>query len=95
MRPHVAHGYGLARSAGGSRGRAGLYFAGRHTTDKSAPDLMGGLQLTSGEGPGPGDGSTRTVVLRSLGLEQTQDSLRAASRPSGDKTPVGFAQRLW
>ncbi|HET9059341.1 MAG TPA: hypothetical protein VFN61_05420, partial [Acidimicrobiales bacterium] len=66
----LRHGYGLAWRSGGRDRYRGYKFAGRYASDEASPDLREGVQLTPGVGPGAGDGSTRTIVGRDLGLEQ-------------------------
>jgi hypothetical protein len=78
---------------GGSRScgcRGSLYVTGSPATDESTAYLVGGVQLSLGERPGPGDGSARSVILWSFCLEQTQNPVRAVGGPRGDKTSVGF-----
>ena len=87
----MADGYGLTRGSGSGGRRRNLDLAGRNTTDESTADLVGNIQLSPRERSRPGDGSARTVILRSFGLEQPQDPLCAVGGPCGDKTPVGFA----
>src|SRR5579864_2892121 len=94
MGAHVADGYRLTGGSG-SGGRGGsLYFVGRHATDEAATNLLGSVELASGERPSAGDRSARAIVSWSLGLEQPQDPLCTIGSPCGDKTSVGFAERL-
>jgi hypothetical protein len=70
MRTHVADGYGLTGGPGSREGRGRFHGAARHTADEAAANLLGGVQLSSGEGPSPGDGSARAIVRWSFGLKQ-------------------------
>jgi hypothetical protein len=95
VRAHVTDGYGLT----GGSGRGGccwsLYLADRHATDEAAANHIGSVQLSSSEGTGAGYGSARAVISWSFGLKQPQNPLCAIGGPRGDKTSVGFAERLW
>lgn len=95
MRAHVADAYGLTGGPGSRGGCGRTHLAGRHAADEAAADLLGNVQLATGERPSAGDGRARTIVSGSFGLEQHQDPLCAIGRPGGDKAPVGFAERLW
>lgn len=85
MRPHVADGYGLAGSPGSGRRCGILNLVGRNPTHESTANLVGSLQLSTGERPGPGDGSARTVVASHFD-----------PAPAGpDLIPWWLAERLW
>jgi hypothetical protein len=86
-------GSGQAGSLNGIGGRRSPLGNG-DASDEPATDLRSGVQLSPGVSPSSGDGSTRTIVGWSLGLEQPQDALGAVGGPSGDETPVGLAEGL-
>jgi hypothetical protein len=94
VRAHVAHGYCLTRGSGGRQGGRRSPLGNGDAPDEPATDLRGGVQLSPGVSPSSGDGSTRTIVGWSLGLEQPQDALGAVGGPSGDETPVRLAEGL-
>nr|WP_163548555.1 hypothetical protein [Candidatus Frankia nodulisporulans] len=94
VRAHVADGYGLTGGSGSGSCRRSLHITGIDPTHESTADLLGSVQLSPGERPGPGDGSARAVILWSFGLEQHQNPLCAIGGPCGDKTSIGFAERL-
>jgi hypothetical protein len=91
VRTHVADGYGLAGGSGSGSCRGSLHLTGSDATDESTADLLGSVQLSPGERPGPGDERTRAVILWSFGLEHPQNPLCAVGGPCGDETSVGFA----
>jgi hypothetical protein len=62
VRTHVADGYGLTGGSGGGCGCGCLCVTGSDATDESTADLLGGVQLSSGERPGPGNRSARAVI---------------------------------
>jgi hypothetical protein len=94
VRAHVAHGYGLTGGSGGRRGRRRSPLGNGDPSDEPATDLRSGVQLSPGVSPSSGDGSTRAIVARDLGLKQPQDALCAVGGPSGDETPVGLPEGL-
>jgi hypothetical protein len=94
VRAHVADGYGLTCGSGGREGYRRFHFANGHASDEPTTDLGGGVHLSSGVSPSSGDGGTKAIVGRNLGLEQPQDALCAIGGPCGDETPVGLAERL-
>jgi hypothetical protein len=94
MRAHVTDGYGLTGGSGSGSCRGSLHITGSDATHESTADLLGSVQLSPSERPGPGDGSARAVILRSFGLEQPQNPLCAIGGPCSDKTSISFAERL-
>jgi hypothetical protein len=91
VRTHVADGYGLTGGSGSGHCRWSLHITGSNPTHEPTADLLGSVQLSAGERPGPGDGSARAVINWSFGLEQPQNPLCAIGGPCGHKAPVGFA----
>jgi len=94
VRAHMCNGRGLSCRSGGGHGGRTAHLASSALTGEAAPDLLRDVELTAGKGPCPRDGITGTTVARSLGLEESQDSLRAVRCPHRDDASVGFAQRL-
>jgi hypothetical protein len=91
---HVADRDGLTGGSGSRGSGSSFDLAGRHTTHEAAANLFGGVQLSSGERPSAGDGCARAIISWSYDLEQPQDPLSAIGCPTGDKSPVGFAEGL-
>jgi hypothetical protein len=94
VRTHVADGYGLTGGSGGGSGCGSLYVTGSDASGESTADLLGSVQLSSGECPGSGNRSARAVISRRFSLKQPQNSLSAVGGPRGHKAPVGFTERL-
>jgi hypothetical protein len=94
VRAHVADGYGLTGGPGGGSGRGSLDVTGSAAADESTADLLGSVQLSAGERPGPRNRSARAVISWRFSLEQPQDPLSAVGGPGGDTAPVGFAEGL-
>jgi hypothetical protein len=94
VRTHVADGCGLTGGSGGGSGRGSLHLAGRDTANESAADLLGSVELSSGERASAGDGSARAVISWRFSLKESQNPLSAVGGPCGDEASVGFAQRL-
>ena len=90
VRTHVADGYGLTGGSGGGSGCGSLYVTGSAATDESTADLLGSVQLCSGERPGPGNRSARAVISWCFSLKQPQNPLSAVGGPGGDKASVGL-----
>jgi hypothetical protein len=90
VRTHMADGNGLTGGSGGSSSRGSLHLADRHTTDEPTPNLLGSVQLSSGERPSAGDGSARAVITWYFSLKQPQNPLGTVGSPRGGKAPVGF-----
>ena len=53
------------------------------------------MELSAGERAGPGDERPRAVIIGSFSLKQPEHPLCAVGGPGGNKTSVGFAERLW
>jgi hypothetical protein len=69
VRCHVGDGCGLRGRPGGShRGRA-VYLSCGTAGNKPPADLVGGTELTAGEGPGSGDRITGAAICRRLCLK--------------------------
>lgn len=80
----MADGYGLTGRSGSGGGCRSPYLASRHATGEAATNLLGSVQLASGERPSAGDASARAIVSWSPGLEKSQDPLCAIGSPGGD-----------
>lgn len=65
----MADGYGLTGGSGGGSCRGSLHLTGSDATYESTADLLGSLQLSPGERPGPSDRSARALISWSLGLK--------------------------
>ncbi len=65
----MADGYGLTGSSGGRRWGRRLYSPHTPATGKPTANLLGSVQLSPGERAGPGDESTRAVIIWSLSLK--------------------------
>lgn len=95
MRTHVRDCRGLScRSGGGGRGRS-AHLMCRGAAGEPAADLFRDVKLAAAKGSCSRDGITWTGIARGFLLEQPEHSLRAVSRPHGDESSFGFAQRLW
>jgi hypothetical protein len=94
VRAHVSYGSGLpCCSSGGGRSRS-TDSACRPTSDEPTADLACDAKLATGKGARPGDRISRTAVMGSFGLEQSQYSFRAVRRPRRDDPTFSLAQRL-
>jgi hypothetical protein len=90
----MADGYRLTGGSGCGHRGGSFRITSSDPTSESTTDALSGAQLSPGEQAGPDDGSARTVITWRFGLKQRQNALCAVGGPCGDKTPVGFAQRL-
>jgi hypothetical protein len=91
---HMADADGLTGGSGSGCCSGRLHLISTDATDKTAADLLRRAQLSSGERPSSGDERPRPAIIWSLSLEQPENPLSAVSGPGGDKTSVGFTQRL-
>jgi hypothetical protein len=91
----MADGHRLTGGSGSCHRGRSFYVTGSDATDESTADFLASVQLSAGERASPSDGRARAVITWSFGLKQAQHPLRAVGGPCGDKTSVGFAQRLW
>jgi hypothetical protein len=69
VRSHVGDGGSLRGRRGGSHRSRASHLACRTAGHKPPADLVGGTELTAGEGPGPGNGVAGAIICRRLGLE--------------------------
>jgi hypothetical protein len=94
MRTHVADGDGLTGGPGSGRCGRRVDIARTDATGKAPADPFCSLQLAPRERSRPGDERPRAVIMRRLGLEEPEHSLCTIRGPGGDRTSLGFAQRL-
>jgi hypothetical protein len=94
VRTHVADGHGLTGGSGSGSGCGSLDLVGRHATDEAPANLLGSVELSSGERPSASDGGARAVVSWSAGLKQAEHPLCAIRSPCGDLASFGLAERL-
>jgi hypothetical protein len=95
VRAHVADRDGLTGGPRSSRCSRALDVVCSDATGKATANLLRSAELSPGERTSPGDDSPRAIIVWSLSLKQVQNPRRAVGRPSGNKTSVVFAQRLW
>jgi hypothetical protein len=69
VRAHMTNGHRLTGGSGSSNCRGSLHFTGGDTTDESAANLLGCVQLTSGERASAGDKCPRADITWSLSLK--------------------------
>jgi hypothetical protein len=94
VRAHMADGDCLPGGSGRGRGGGSRYLTHTDATGEPTTDLLGGASLSPGERPSPGDERPRAVIIWSLSLKEPEDPFDAVGGPCGDKTSVGFAERL-
>jgi hypothetical protein len=94
MRTHVRDCRGLSCSSGGSGRCRGAHLTRGVTAPEPAADLMCDVKLATAEGSRPRDGIAWAGIAWGLRLEHSEHSLRAVSRPYGNDSTFGFAQRL-
>lgn len=95
MGAHMADRGRLTGGSGRGRCSRSLHLTCTDATGKPPANLLGGVELSPGERAGPGDERPRAVIIWSLRLKQPEHPLCAVSGPCGNKTSVGFAERLW
>ncbi len=94
MRTHVRDCCGLpCRSCGSGRRRTAHFRCGGAAGEPAA-DLFRDVKLATTEGPCSRDGVPWAGIARSFGLEQSEHSLSAVSRPHSSDSSFGFAERL-
>lgn len=69
VRSHMAYGDGLASGSGSGRRGRSLDIARTDAPGKPAANLFGGVQLSRGERPCPGDESPGPAIMWRLSLE--------------------------
>jgi hypothetical protein len=94
VRAHVADGHGLTGGSGSGSGRGSVHLVCRHATDEAPANLLGSIELSSGERPSASNRGARAVVIWSVGLKQAEHSLCTIRGPHGDTASVGLAERL-
>jgi hypothetical protein len=91
---HMGDGRGLSRGPGGRDSGGSLHVTSGAATDEAPADLLGDIELATGERSRPRDCVPGAAIPWSFRLEQPQHPLRAVRRPRRDDPPVAFAQRL-
>jgi hypothetical protein len=94
MRTHVRDCRGLPCRSGGSGCRRGAHLTCRGAAGEPAADLVCDVKLATAEGPRSLDGISWASITGCFRLEQPENSLGAVSRPDGNDSSFGFAQRL-
>ena len=94
MGTHVRDCGGLSCRSGGSGRRGGAHLGCGGAAGKPAADLICDVKLATAEAPCSRDRLAGAGIASSFGLEQSEHSLRAVSRPHGHDSSFGFAQRL-
>lgn len=90
MRSHVGDGCGLRGRPGGSHRSRAVYLSCGTAGNKPPADLVGGTELTAGEGPGSGDRITGAAICRRLCLKYGHDPLSAVGCPTCDDAALGL-----
>jgi len=92
VRTHVSDSGSLSSSPGGCHCRRRAHCVRGSTSNEAPTNFTGGITFTLSKCPSASDGIAWSMVCRSLGLEQDQDSLSAVRRPHCDEAAVSFAQ---
>ena len=93
-RAHMRHGSALPGGSRGSRCSLSACLACCLAALETPSDLAGDVKFAPGKRPGPCDGVSGTAVIRGLGFEDSEHSLRAVRCPGGDDPTFSLAERL-
>jgi hypothetical protein len=94
VRAHVGDRCGLPCRSCGSGRCGGAHLTCGGAAGEPAADLLCDVKLATAEGPRSLDGIAWAGIAGSFRLEQSEHSFRAGSRPHGNNSSFGFAERL-
>ena len=94
MRSHVRDCCGLPCCSGGSGRCRGVHLTRGGAAREPAADLFCDVKLATAECPCSLDRIAWAGIAWRLRLEESEHTLRAVSRPHGNDSSFGFAQRL-
>jgi hypothetical protein len=94
VRAHVRDCCGLACRSGGSGRCGGAHLTCGAAGREPAADLLCDVKLATAEGPRSLDRIAWAGIAWRVRLEHSERSFRAVSRPHGNDSSFGFAERL-
>lgn len=95
MCAHMRDGRGLTGRFGGSHRCRSGHLARGGSADEPTTDLFHDIEFAAGKRLRSRYRVAGAAITRSFRFEAPEHTLSAIRRPTGDDSPVGFAQCLW